>query len=391
MKSPLLKLILINLGVTAGLFLTLNFLANFLQLVGAQVVDVMNWEGGVEKVIEDQELAELPNYEGRRDEMYEHFRESLEVPVNYAPFVGWRRDPFEGETITINDQGNRVHPPLPEAEQATKPNVFIFGGSTIWGSGVTDDETLPAFYQKFSNLPTVNQGETAYISGQSLASFTTLLAAQTPMDGVVFYDGVNDVQYGCRAELKVNEHGRTEVFRQRLRQRKGSRLEAQEFARYLNTMFLGGIQDVGVELMDIIDDNRASQREEDSLVCDNDPERARQVAETLLENWEMAHDLAQARGIEFLAVLQPVAFIGRPRLDHIAEELDPQMGKQFQAVYPILRSLIQERNYDWIVDYTRLMPGDEYIYVDFCHVSANGNEILGRRLAEDTRAKWQLQ
>ncbi|MBD1911790.1 MULTISPECIES: hypothetical protein [unclassified Leptolyngbya] len=388
MKSPLLKLILINLGVTAGLLFTLNFLANLVQLVGAQVIDIMGWEGGVEEVVEDQNLAELPNYQGRRDEMYRHFRETLRIPVVYEPSVGWTREPFEGKTITIDAQGNRVHQPLPASAQTSKPKVYIFGGSTVWGTGATDNETLPAFYQKFSDLPTVNKGETGYISRQSLASFVNLLSTKEPMDAVIFYEGVNDVQYSCRAELKVNEHGRTAVFRSRLRQKKSSRSEAEDFKDYLNALFLGGIQDLGVDIVDSINDARPTKRKDDSMICDNDPERARQVAETLLSNWEIAHALAQTRGIQFLAVLQPVAYMGQPKLDHINDDLDDQFGKQYQAVYPILQQLIRERNYDWIVDYTDLLSRDEYIYIDFCHVSPNGNEILARRLVQDTRSRW---
>lgn len=390
MKSSVLKLLLINLGVMVGLLFTFNFLAHLLQLIGTHVASVMGWEGGPEEVIENQRLAELPNYEGRRDEMHYHFRESLMLPINYAASVGWQRDPFQGKTITIDERGRRVHQPLPEASQ-TKSTVYIFGGSTVWGSGVTDNETIPAFYQKIAQLPTINEGETAYISRQSLASFVNLLSAQEPIDAVIFYDGVNDVQYGCRAELQVNEHGRTEVFRDRLRQRRSQQSATEDFMAYLNGVFLGGIQELGVEIVDAINDTRKKQREEDSMICDSDPERARQVAATLLANWEIAHDLAQAQGIEFLAVLQPVAYLGQPKVDHIQEDLDPQFGKQYEAVYPILQRLIRERNYDWIVDYSQVLSRDEYFYIDFCHVSANGNEILARRLAQDTRSRWNLQ
>lgn len=391
MKSSVLKLLLINLGVMIGLLFTFNFLAHLLQLIGVQVASVMGWEGGPEEVLENQRLAELPNYEGRRDEMYRHFRESLTVPVDYAASVGWQRGAFQGETITINEQGRRVHQSLPETSQVTKPTVYIFGGSTVWGSGVTDNETIPAFYQQVTQLPTVNEGETAYISRQSLASFVNLLSVQEAMDAVIFYDGVNDVQYGCRAELQVNEHGRTAVFRDRLRELRSRQSATEQFMAYLNGVFLGGIQGLGVDIVDAINDTRKKQREEDSMICDSDPERARQVAAALLANWEMAHDLAQARGIKFLAVLQPVAYVGQPQVDHIKDDLDPQFGKQYEAVYPILQRMIRERNYDWIVDYSRVLSLDEYIYIDFCHVSANGNQILAQRLVEDTRSRWNLQ
>jgi hypothetical protein len=36
---------------------------------------------------------------------------------------------------------------------------------------------------------------------------------------------------------------------------------------------------------------------------------------------------------------------------------------------------------DWIYDFTDSFDGGEPIYIDFCHVSENGNRIVAERLA----------
>ena len=71
--------------------------------------------------------------------------------------------------------------------------------------------------------------------------------------------------------------------------------------------------------------------------CATDPMRANAVAEHLVNVWKVAHDIVTARGGQFVAILQPAAYIGKPRVDHITEDLDSRgaLGDQFRAVCSI--------------------------------------------------------
>jgi poly-D-alanine transfer protein DltD len=99
----------------------------------------------------------------------------------------------------------------------------------------------------------------------------------------------------------------------------------------------------------------------------------------MMMNWEMAHEIVSNRNGEFLAFLQPAAFIGNPKTDHLT--LDEELGKNFQAIYDRLKQKVAERNHPWIIDLTDKFDGDKYIYIDFCHVSPNGNEIIAKEIA----------
>ncbi len=383
MKRFPLKLVLINVGLTVGLLFGVNLLANLVLLIGGITVEVL----GLDDDIHDLPRSNLPNYEGDEGQMAKHFAEQSDLPIEYAPYIGWSRATYEGVTITINDQGDRIHDPL-EGDRANIPSIYMFGGSTMWGTGAVDNRTIPAIYQRLAEIPTINEGETGFVSAQSLINFINLVNADTEMSGVVFYDGVNDVQYGCRAELEVNDHARTRVFRRELGQIDRNENEGEEFLDYLNTLFFGGIQRLTLTVEDILDDMEETQREDESMICDDDPEQAQAVAEQLLTNWEMAYTVAQSENINFLAVLQPVAFIGNPRLDHLEGQLDRERGRQYKAVYPILQELIQDRNYDWIVDYTDILSNNTYYYIDFCHLSPNGNRRIARQLQDDIEQRW---
>jgi len=76
--------------------------------------------------------------------------------------------------------------------------------------------------------------------------------------------------------------------------------------------------------------------------------------------------------------MQPASYIGNPRLDHLT--LNQELGENFQFVYDEVKRLMAERNHPWFIDMTNAFDGDQYIYIDFCHVTANGNEIIAERI-----------
>ena len=64
----------------------------------------------------------------------------------YYPYVGWRRAPFKGHTIEIDQQGVRVTPGADCRPNALK--VFTFGASAMWGTGAPNWGTIPAYIQQ---------------------------------------------------------------------------------------------------------------------------------------------------------------------------------------------------------------------------------------------------
>ncbi|MBC3538181.1 SGNH/GDSL hydrolase family protein [Rufibacter sp. H-1] len=76
-------------------------------------------------------------------------------------------------------------------------NVFVFGGSTTFGYGVADSETLPSHLQRaFQKIdPKIrcyNFGRGFYYSVQERALFEKLLLEGARPDVVVFVDGLNE-------------------------------------------------------------------------------------------------------------------------------------------------------------------------------------------------------
>lgn len=115
--------------------------------------------------------------------------------MRYVPYYHWRRKPFQSKYVNVNSNGVRrtIKNPKPDAKK-----VFVFGGSTTWGSGVPDSHTIPSLLQKrFGNeYNFYNFGETGYVSAQEINYLLEKLANNEIPDIVIFYDGINDGYHG---------------------------------------------------------------------------------------------------------------------------------------------------------------------------------------------------
>jgi hypothetical protein len=79
-------------------------------------------------------------------------------------------------------------------------------------------------------------------------------------------------------------------------------------------------------------------------------------------------------------VLQPIAFVGSPNTSHL--KLGQEMDKNVQLVYEAFAKRIREEDLKWVYLMTDAFDGEEFIYIDFCHVSPNGNIIIADRIEE---------
>jgi hypothetical protein len=117
--------------------------------------------------------------------------------------------------------------------------------------------------------------------------------------------------------------------------------------------------------------------------CNADPEKAELIAHVLLSDWMIVKKLVESYGGTFLAVLQPQAYASKTKLDHL--QLDQELGRQYEIVYPMIVDML-DREFpdlkDNFVDLRRALDYGEYIYIDWCHLSPNGNEIIARQISE---------
>ncbi len=116
-------------------------------------------------------------------------------PYEYEPFTGFRERPFRSRFVNINPAGFRES----GRSQPWPPNrdaVFVFGGSTAFGYGVPDDESIPAELerqlQRAGRRDVYNFARASYYSAQEQALFERLLSQGLSPAIAIFVDGFND-------------------------------------------------------------------------------------------------------------------------------------------------------------------------------------------------------
>jgi hypothetical protein len=121
----------------------------------------------------------------------------------YQPWVGFSERPYHSPLVNI-DAGE----PLPTRRtiqtHASAPNqktIWLFGGSTQYGWGVPDSQTIASHLATIlstdqTRYNVVNHGHTFHFSSQELALFITLLRHGQKCDLAIFLDGLNDAFQG---------------------------------------------------------------------------------------------------------------------------------------------------------------------------------------------------
>src|SRR5580704_2059311 len=90
----------------------------------------------------DQAYPDLPS-----SEVTALLEETYSRPEVFEPFTQFKEPPGQGTYVNVSDGGFRTNgdkPPLPWPPNAAHINIFVFGGSTTFGYGLPDNETVPA-------------------------------------------------------------------------------------------------------------------------------------------------------------------------------------------------------------------------------------------------------
>jgi hypothetical protein len=117
----------------------------------------------------------------------------------YEPFTQFKHRPLRGRYLNIDPNGFRIdkdQSPWPPARNGF--NIFLFGGSTTFGVGVPDDETIPSSLQEYiaahctTPAAVYNFGRLGYFSTQEVLLYYRLLLSGAVPTVAVFVDGIND-------------------------------------------------------------------------------------------------------------------------------------------------------------------------------------------------------
>ena len=127
----------------------------------------------------------------------QHLADTGAGPLDqYVPYVEFREREYTSATLNVDRQGRRRVPG--SCERDDKVTVMAFGGSTMFGAGVPDEHSIPAYLAAGLNrdgrcVSVVNYGSSWWQSSQSMIQLIEALKHGARPAIVIFYDGINEV------------------------------------------------------------------------------------------------------------------------------------------------------------------------------------------------------
>jgi hypothetical protein len=302
---------------------------------------------------------------------------ALASPKRYSPYIVWRRPPFEGRYVNIERDGLRrtVNPDCSTAA----PQIWTFGSSTLWGTGATDDQTVPSmlsreYSRSIGPVCVTNFGEAGWVSTQNVIQLELALKrAPRPPDWVVFDDGFADV-------FVVYESGRADVHMD---------FDAIRYlmeAGYRNSSF-SYLRETGTYRLITAVMNHVAQLKAGSAPT-SQPSRnlewlAEMTVENYLENMKLVAALSAGYGFRYAAFWGPALYVGKKPLSQpersILESARPHLPELCRKTYALMFSVSHPHIID-ISDTFDHTPDDTYL--DESHVTPDGNRMVALRILE---------
>lgn len=282
--------------------------------------------------------------------------------LQWRSYLYFRRKPFRGEHINVDAHGFR----RTIQTSAASGNIWLFGGSTVWGTGVDDAHTLASALAGVGAIQVGNFGESGYVSAQSQLSFLSALRCNAGLpDAAIFIDGVNDVYSALqagRAGLPQNESNRVAEFNLS----RNAKVAAGALASRLEGF------------------HRLQHRLVQADAVVEPAQLAEQVAEHYLAVVAQTRAIAAARGIPVLFVWQPSLFErANPTPDErgvIANSELAHYTLQRASTEALRARLGQSPAKDVVILSDVFDAYPQALYFDFSHTGAAGNQILAELL-----------
>lgn len=361
-----------------------------------------------------------PNYdEFSPDSALSIFREYAAAKSSYLPFTGYRRAEFSGAFVNVGRSGFRK-----SKNESHDKSVWFLGGSTMWGTGATDDTTIPSFFSELSGQSVLNVGESGYSSFQELVQLEVLLVAEYKPSQVVFYDGVNDGYYSCKKDEPLPTHAYRSRYSEyvskysELRRRiEGSAAKQAgvlslgeflavkyDFANMLREYYgapleyFGGRKAVALRSPSSLDSERKisdMEKRNRYLFCD-DPVIAERAARVLIRSWLIAFSVLKERDVSVIFVLQPTATYNplRYNLQYLIDSEKQKILDEEHSYYEFYSAVrriwhsecAQYGACDSFIDFSDLFfDSASPVFIDAYHVSPSGNKKIAQRLGVEMK------
>lgn len=312
---------------------------------------------------------------------------TLPKKLEWRPYVYWRRPVYEAPDIQVDERG--VRRTIQPFDATAKTKIWMFGGSTMWGTGVLDRHTLPSLLaarlqrEGVRDFHVTNFGETAYVATQSLLTLLLQLRQGNVPSVVIFYEGVNEVASSyIQHEAGMTQHEGEIGFYENA----PKRVEELSFWKLvlMKSAVMKGLHNLvhrgKTELANDSPVHRAPVPSDDVL--------AEQTVSNYYGVLALVQALADQYGFEAYFFYQPSEFSKKPLAPIESKDLaglDQTMWKTFQPLFDKVNERIAAKppsrvNFQDLQ--TALNGHTGPLFTDIFHLTEKGNALIADRLVE---------
>ncbi|MHC1725016.1 MAG: SGNH/GDSL hydrolase family protein [Syntrophobacteraceae bacterium] len=347
------------------------FIINLLFALVNLVYDKFNKDPISEKYKIDLSLV-YPDMEPSSSEQL--VKETWRRRPVYEPFTLFKERTYSGKYVNVSSAGFRLI-----EDQGPWPidprffNIFFFGGSTSFGYGVSDEQTIPSQLQKYLNshrkqsVRVYNFARGSYYLFQEMILLERLLSAGYKPDMALFLDGLNEFLYSKGREPQLPKfHAINRLDEQ---ERIGLVDRCLAYAPFLEK--LPAYQFVGK-----INFRHMSEPEPDRQAVDE--KAAQSVISRYLNNKTIISGVCEKLNVYPVFVIQPVPGYKLDLQSHLFP-LHKSDGNSLSIVgYPLFKENVRARgdepNLIWAADMQEGLKGP--LYVDAVHYNARMSKII---------------
>jgi lysophospholipase L1-like esterase len=336
------------------------------------------------------ERSQADGYEDRSWAV-QYFDELASLPgFKWHPYVYWRRVPSEGHSFNIDEEGLRKTWNAKKGDsELPRVRIFMMGGSTIWGIGARDEETIPSIVAQLLtreyklNVEVTNFGASGYVTTQEVIALLRELQRGNTPNLVVFYDGVNDTfcayQNKGVAGIPQNESNREREF---------NLLRPEQIRHLYKEALLVTFKSSSTYyvLRSLV--RKTTGRDllsfgHNGFVPPPPNQMASEVARIYAWNVKLVQNLGETYGFRTLFYWQPTVYT-KDKLTPYERQTRGDDGMKPYYTEATTAVKTQLSNIDSFHDISGVFNGDPRPYfIDDVHVTGAGNEIIAHRMLKD--------
>jgi hypothetical protein len=299
--------------------------------------------------------------------------------VTYHQYVLWRRAPYDGQLLSIDQNG--VRRTMNTQCDGKTLTLWMFGDSVMWGSGTPDGETIPSFiaddYRKAGQpVCIVNYAEKGWSNTQEMLELIEELKHTTNRPNIVlFYDGGTEA-FAAYQSGRADVHSNYTSFKKFLDGWGNTQKAGFGYFRQTNTYHL--LERIGVKT--------PFHRKSDAApraVLDTQALSA-EVIENYIQNIDIVNLLGKQYGFRAIFAWYPNLAVGHKELTSYEQQVlrleykkFPDLGVMYKAVYDKGQDIHRQNffNLEDAVDDQKIT-----LYRGISHMRPEGDRIVADQL-----------